>query len=114
MGFIYKIIANTDWNQAVFKGVFQGAAIDLSDGFIHLSTASQAEETARRHFAGQDHLLLVAFNPLDLGALLKWEPSRGGELFPHVYGHIDPKLAVWAKPLVLKDSVHQFPEGWAA
>jgi uncharacterized protein (DUF952 family) len=111
MALIYKIIAAEDWRQASLAGVFTGAAIDLADGFIHLSDAAQVEETARRHFAGQGDLLLVAFEAGSL-ASLKWEPSRGGALFPHVHGTIEPKCALWAKPLPLRDGVHHFPEGW--
>ena len=90
---VYKILKREEWEAAVRAGRFDGAAIDLADGYIHLSTAVQAEETARRHFAGQAGLVLARFDAAALGAGLKWEPSRGGDLFPHVYGSLDPALA---------------------
>ena len=98
---IYKILGRKAWETAVAAGRFDGAAIDLADGYIHLSTADQAAETARRHFRGQADLVLVAFDAADFGPALRWEPSRGGQLFPHVYGSIDPGLArgVTAAPL---------------
>lgn len=91
---IYKIVTRAAWAEAEATGAFAGAAIDLQDGYIHLSTGAQAQETAARHFRGQDGLIVVAFEAEAFGALLKWEPSRGGALFPHVYGVIDPALAV--------------------
>jgi uncharacterized protein (DUF952 family) len=111
MALVYKIISAEGWRQARLAGVFLGAAIDLGDGYIHLSDDSQVEETARRHFSGQNDLLLVAFEA-DILKNLKWEPSRGGALFPHVYGTIDPRAALWAKPLAFKDGAFEFPEGW--
>jgi len=77
----------------VAKGRFDGAAIDIQDGYIHFSTAAQAQETAAKHFAGQSDLVVAAFEADDLGAALRWEPSRGGQLFPHLYGALDPALA---------------------
>jgi uncharacterized protein (DUF952 family) len=112
MVLIYKIVAAHSWEDARHKGRFDGAAIDLADGYIHLSDASQAEETARRHFANQDGLLLVAFDSASFGPELRWERSRGGALFPHVYGSLDPARALWAKPLAWTGDVHQFPQGW--
>lgn len=113
MTLIYKILSRDLWAKALQHGVFNGAAIDLTDGYIHLSTAEQAEETARRHFAGQDNLVLAAFDPSDFSATLKWEASRGGALFPHIYGSINPAQAKWVKPLLLSNDTHVFPEGWA-
>jgi uncharacterized protein (DUF952 family) len=110
---IFKIISKAAWAKAVEDGVFLGAAIDLADGYIHFSTARQAEETAKRHFAGQNNLLLVAFDSAQWGKNLKWEPSRGGALFPHLYDSLDPKSALWAKPLPWTGDHHEFPEGWA-
>jgi uncharacterized protein (DUF952 family) len=111
---VYKIIDREVWGKAIAAGVFHGASIDLADGYIHLSDAQQAEETAKRHFAGQANLLLVAFDAESFGETLKWEVSRAGALFPHVYGSIDPRLALWAKDLPLLDAGHEFPEGWRA
>jgi uncharacterized protein (DUF952 family) len=90
---VYKILRRAEWDAAVRAGRFDGAAIDLADGYIHLSTAAQAQETARRYFSGQTGLVLVRLDVARLGAALKWEPSRGGDLFPHVYGPLDPALA---------------------
>jgi uncharacterized protein (DUF952 family) len=111
MALVYKIISAEGWRQARLAGVFMGAAIDLMDGFIHLSNALQVEETAERHFSGQKDLLLVAFEANTLKNL-KWEPSRGGALFPHVYGTIDPRIALWARPLPFREGAFHFPEGW--
>lgn len=83
---IYKIVPRDLWREAESKGVFEGASIDLADGFIHFSSRAQVEETAARHFAGMPDLLLVAVEAERLGEALKWEPSRGGDLFPHLYG----------------------------
>jgi uncharacterized protein (DUF952 family) len=97
---IYKIIAGAAWEAALAQGRLDGAGVDLRDGYIHLSTAEQAPETARRHFHGQADLVLVAFDPADL-VDLRWEPSRGGQLFPHVHGAIDPALARSVTPAPL-------------
>ena len=88
MSTIYKICPRALWQEAEKTGRFAGATIDLSDGFIHFSTAGQVKETAAKHFAGQDDLLLVAVDGKRLGTDLKYETSRGGALFPHVYGPI--------------------------
>ncbi len=109
---LFKIIASEKWQEAVAQGCFKGAAIDLADGYIHLSTESQVEETARLHFAGQSGLLLVAFSDTQFGQDLKWEASRGAALFPHVHGTIDPGTALWAKPLPWNGHSHDFPPGW--
>lgn len=108
MQFIYKICSAAEWAQAAEKGSFAGSAVDHADGFIHLSTALQMRETAARHFAGRSGLVLVAFAAADLENL-KWEPSRGGALFPHVYGTIPATAARWVKPLPFQDNVHAFP-----
>jgi uncharacterized protein (DUF952 family) len=107
---IYKIITRAAWAQALADGVFRGAAIDLRDGYIHLSTEAQVKDTARLHFAGQVDLLLVAFDVSDVGDALRWEPSRGGALFPHVYGALNPALARFALPLPWNGSTHDFPK----
>ena len=107
---IYKIVPKSLWDEAKTKGVFEGAAIDLTDGYIHFSTANQAKETAARHFAGQNDLLLVAVDVERLGTALKFEPSRGGDLFPHLYAALDLSAVLWEKPLPLMPEGHQFPE----
>lgn len=98
---IYKIAAQTEWQHAVTHGAYHGSADDLRDGFVHFSTQGQLEGTARKHFAGKTALVLVAIDARRLGAALKWEPSRGGELFPHLYAPLDPAHALWSCPLAL-------------
>ncbi|HEY3950544.1 DUF952 domain-containing protein [Phenylobacterium sp.] len=101
MSRIYKILSRAEWTAAEAAGRFEGSAVDRKDGFIHFSTAAQAGETARRHFAGQADLVVLALEAEDLGGALRWEPSRGGDLFPHLYGVLDTGLvrAVTAAPL---------------
>jgi uncharacterized protein (DUF952 family) len=89
MSHVYKICPVSLWREAEHSGVFRGSDDDRRDGFIHFSTAAQVAETAAKHFAGQTDLLLVRINTADLGDQLKWEPSRGGGLFPHLYGELD-------------------------
>jgi uncharacterized protein (DUF952 family) len=83
---IYKICSVAAWREAERSGVFAGSEDDRRDGYIHFSTAAQLAQTLRKHFAGQHGLLLVAVDPEALGGALRWEPSRGGDLFPHLYG----------------------------
>ena len=99
MSHVYKILPRAEWIAAQDAGRFDGSAIDLRDGYIHLSTAAQAGETARLHFAGQDGLVLLKLTAERLGARLRWEPSRGGQLFPHLYGPLDPSEVAAAQPL---------------
>ena len=103
MSRIYKILPRGDWELALATGVYEGSALDRRDGFIHFSTAAQAQETARRHFAGRADLVVLEIEAADLGAGLRLEPSRGGDLFPHLYGPLDPTkvLAVTEAPLGL-------------
>jgi len=108
MQLLYKICAATDWAGAQAAGAFTGAAIDQADGFIHLSTIYQGRETAVRHFAGGKDLVLVAF-ARELLCGFQWESTRGGDLFPHVYGVIPVRAARWVRPLPLKGGVHVFP-----
>ena len=110
MPLIYKICPEALWREAEAAGLFQGAPVDLADGFIHFSTGAQVRETATRHFAGQDDLLLIAFDDAVFGAALRCEPSRGGALFPHLYATLAPKQARWIAPLLLGDNGHLFPE----
>jgi uncharacterized protein (DUF952 family) len=108
---IYKICQANEWRDAERSGAFRGAAVDLADGYIHFSTAHQVAETASRHFAGIGDLVLVAVATAALGPALKWEPSRGGALFPHLYGILTLDAVLWVKPLPLgDDGRHQFPE----
>lgn len=108
---IYKICPRMLWREAEARGVFRGAPIDLADGYIHFSTAEQARETAAKHFAGMDDLLLIAVEAAGLGENLKYEVSRGGALFPHLYAPLDPAGVLWVKPLPLgPDGRHEFPD----
>ncbi|MCM2396778.1 DUF952 domain-containing protein [Rhizobium sp. S95] len=108
---IYKIVPQELWHEARAEGLFRGASIDLQDGYIHFSTATQAVETARRYFAGLSGLLLVAVETAALGDALRYEPSRGGDLFPHLYANLPMGAVLWEKPLPLKaDGSHEFPE----
>lgn len=108
---IYKIVPATLWQDALNTGEFKGASIDLTDGYIHLSTAEQAPGTAARYFAGQAGLLLVAIDAEKLGDKLVYEASPGGTLFPHLYAPLSLDAVLWAKPLPLgADGAHLFPE----
>ena len=108
---VYKIAPGTLWREAEAAGVFAGAPVDLADGYIHFSTAAQVRETAAKHFAGQDGLVLAAIDADRLGAALRYEVSRGGALFPHLYAPLDMAAVVWVKPLPLGgDGRHLFPE----
>lgn len=108
---IFKIFHRSEWNMFRQKGVTKGAPIDLEDGYIHFSTAEQVAETAARHFAKESDLVLVAVEASGLGDALKWEPSRGGALFPHLYADLQMHDVVWDKSLPLGASGHIFPEG---
>ena len=92
MSLIYKILPRQDWEAALEARRFNGSPVDLKDGFIHFSSAAQAQETARRHFVGLEDLLVLAVEAADLGAALRWEPSRGGELFPHLFANLEVHL----------------------
>jgi len=96
---IYKICERTAWQEAESAGLYRGSALDIRDGFIHFSTAAQAGETAAKHFAGQTDLMLIAVDGDALGAALKWETSRGGDLFPHLYATLPLAAVRWARPL---------------
>ncbi len=101
MSRVYKILPRADWDAAGQAGVFHGSPLDFKDGFIHLSTAIQAAETARLHFRDQADLILVGFEAEGFGDALKWEASRGGQLFPHLYGPLPVAAAVSVDPLPL-------------
>jgi uncharacterized protein (DUF952 family) len=107
---IYKICSAALWHEAERTGVFRGAPVDRRDGFIHFSTAAQVAETAAKHFAGQADLLLVTVESDRLGGALKWEPSRGGALFPHLFGDLALSAVIHVEPLPLgPDCRHVFP-----
>ena len=108
--FIYKICPEAIWRQAEEAGRFDGAPIDMKDGYIHFSSAGQVRETAARHFAGQDGLLLIAVDPEVLGDGLRWESSRGGLLFPHLYAPLPISAVRNVERLPLEaDGGHAFP-----
>jgi uncharacterized protein (DUF952 family) len=107
---IYKICRAAEWTAAQAAGVYRGSEVDRRDGFIHFSTVDSVVETARRHFAGVADLVLVGFDDAKLGEALRYEPARGGTPFPHLYGSLDPKAALWVTPLPLgADGAHAFP-----
>ncbi len=107
---VYKILTATEWQHAVKSGTYGGSADDVRDGFIHLSAATQLAATLRRHFAGQANLMIVAFDSAGLGELLRWEVSRGGQLFPHLYADL-PAAAAIAEATVVQaaDGSHLLP-----
>ena len=110
MSIVYKICRAALWRQAERAGVFRGSPVDRKDGFIHFSSAEQAAETAAKHFAGERDLVLLRVDVTKLGDKLKWEPSRGGALFPHLYGDLDLKAVMQVDPLPLgPDGRHRFP-----
>jgi uncharacterized protein (DUF952 family) len=109
MTLIFKIVASDEWQAAKSAGAFAGAAVDRADGYIHFSTAAQAPETAAKWFAGREGLTLVAVDAEALGSDLKWEPSRGGALFPHLYAALPTSAVLWSRPLPLgPDGRHDF------
>jgi uncharacterized protein (DUF952 family) len=107
---IYKIFRRPEWDAFRAAGHTRGAPVDLDDGFIHFSTAAQVAETAARHFAGQSDLVLVSFESDALGTALKWEPSRGGALFAHLYRPLSLSEVLRDTSLPLGASGHIFPE----
>ncbi|ODN69107.1 DUF952 domain-containing protein [Methylobrevis pamukkalensis] len=110
MDSIFKIVDRALWAQAEAAGRFDGAPVDLADGYIHFSTAAQVEETAAKHFSGRNDLLLVTVDPARLGAALTFEPSRGGALFPHLYAPLPFSAVTDVRPLPLGgDGRHVFP-----
>ena len=107
---IFKVVSASEWARASEHGEFQGAAIDLTDGYIHFSTAQQLRETVEKHFAGQTDLLLVGVDADKLGENLKWEPSRGGDLFPHLYAPLSMECVVMSAEMPIgKDGKHLIP-----
>jgi uncharacterized protein (DUF952 family) len=107
---IYKILPRQLWSKAIEVGALHGSPLDLADGFIHFSTAAQVRETAAKHFRGQHDLLLIAVSTNDFDDALKWEPSRGGDLFPHLYAPLTIDRALWVAPLPMGAESHIFPD----
>ena len=108
---IFKIFRRAEWDAFRAAGETAGAPVDLADGFIHFSTAAQVAETAAKHFAAESDLVLVALDSETLGPALRWEPSRGGQLFTHLYRALRLSDLVWDKSLPLGATGHIFPEG---
>ncbi|MDF1708313.1 MAG: DUF952 domain-containing protein [Paracoccaceae bacterium] len=106
---IYKIFRAPEWAELQAKGETSGAPIDIADGYVHFSTAAQATETAVKHFADEDNLTLLALDAETLGNALRWEPSRGGALFPHLYRPLRLTDVLWHRPLPLVGGTHRFP-----
>ena len=108
---IFKIADTASWRAALTAGEFRGSADDVRDGFVHLSTAEQARATAARHFAGRADLVIAAIAGADLGPALRWETSRGGALFPHLYAALPMRAVVWWRPLPLDaNGAHIMPD----
>lgn len=110
---IYKIFRDAEWRAFEAAGETAGAPVDLTDGYIHFSTAAQVAETAAKHFAGEDGLWLLALEAETLGEALRWEPSRGGQLFPHLYRALRRDDVLWARALPPGDDGHVFPDDLA-
>ena len=109
--FIYKVCSETEWNKACATGKFCGNSDDLCDGFIHFSTAEQLSGTLAKHFTGREDLVLICVDATKLGAALRWEPARNGQLFPHLYDDLATEAAIWIVPLHLdRYGRHRLPE----
>jgi uncharacterized protein (DUF952 family) len=106
---ILKIFRAAEWDALCRQGSTAGAPVDLADGFIHFSTPAQVAETAAKHFAGLDGLVLAACDSGALGPALRWEVSRGGARFPHLYRPLRLAEVLWHRPLPLGPSGHVFP-----
>jgi uncharacterized protein (DUF952 family) len=107
---IYHLAREAEWQKALASGIYEGSADDRRDGFLHFSTGEQVVVSAAKHRAGERDVRLVAIDPAVLGDALRWEESRGGALFPHLYAPLDPKLVAWTQMLPLGgDGLHVFP-----
>jgi uncharacterized protein (DUF952 family) len=114
MSLLYKIMTRQEWADALARRVYEGSELDRKDGFIHLSAPHQVRETAAKHFAGKADLVLLVVIEASLGKTLKWETSRGGALFPHIYGPLPLSAVKEAVLLPFKNGMHQFPESLEA
>ena len=106
---VYKILRSEGWDALQRDHATAGAPVDVADGFVHLSTGAQVVETARKHFGGAPDLQLLALQAGSLGPALRWEPSRGGDLFPHLYRELRLADVIWNEPLPLVAGQHVFP-----
>jgi uncharacterized protein (DUF952 family) len=111
VSFLYKIMSKQEWETAQAQGIYEGSEVDRRDGFIHLSAVHQVRATAQKHFSGKADSVLITVREESLGPSLKWEASRGGDLFPHIYGTLQLNAMGEAVPLPLVNGVHQFPPG---
>ena len=105
----YKILRAPEWEAFAAKGRFAGSPVDLADGYVHLSTAEQVQETAARHFAGEEGLMLLTLDKTRLDPMLRWEPSRGGALFPHLYRELAIEDVIFYQDLPVEGGRHVFP-----
>jgi uncharacterized protein (DUF952 family) len=105
MELVYKVCSVQQWQAALAQGSWGGSADDVRDGFIHFSCAHQLEATLLKYFKGQDHLVVISFDPAQLGPELRYEPSRNDDLFPHLYAALDPRLALEVTPLLWHDGL---------
>ena len=113
MSFVYKVCSKDEWDRAVLNKFYAGSEIDNEDGFIHLSTKEQLNETFEKHFRGKKNLLIISFSTEKIQDNLKWEVSRNGGLFPHYYGNLETKFAEKIYKLLLNaDGIHKFPENF--
>jgi uncharacterized protein (DUF952 family) len=110
---IYKIFRANEWAEFQTAGETRGAPIDLADGYIHFSTGIHVAETAKKYFAGVEELVLLVLDSEDFGDYLKWEPARGGALFPHLYRRLRMEDVMWHADLPIGPDGHRFPEGVA-
>jgi uncharacterized protein (DUF952 family) len=108
---LYKIMSRQEWETAQANDLYEGSEVDRRDGFIHLSASHQVRATAQKHFSGKADLLLISVEEEALGQSLKWEVSRGGDLFPHIYGTLPLGAVSEVIPLPLVNGIHQFPQG---
>ncbi|MCB9878809.1 MAG: DUF952 domain-containing protein [Planctomycetes bacterium] len=107
---VFKILRRDEWDALERDGELRGSAVDLRDGFVHLSSGAQVAGTAARHFAGVDDLVLAAFDDGALGPALRWEPSRDGALFPHLYRPLRRAEVRWTASMPWRNGVHELPE----
>lgn len=111
VSFLYKIMSKQEWEKVQAQGIYEGSEVDRRDSFIHLSAAHQVRATAQKHFSGKTDLVLISVREENLGPSLKWEASRGGDLFPHIYGALQLDAIGEVVPLPLVNGIHQFPAG---
>lgn len=109
-GVVYKICGAAEWRRAENDGSYRGSADDARDGYIHFSRADQLSSTLTRHFEGRSDLVLVAVNAAALGDALRYEPSRGGDLFPHLYGHLPMEAVAWVGEIGWDGDSHRLPD----